>query len=157
MWNRIDKTLGAADIQDITNAMQAIHDKITTSHGLTAEEKRKGGWYLSPKALLFLKQALILAKAKPASFPSLDVAAFERDITLIQQLHNIESQILKLKYIVEDNRRLLIKDSAEQGFYVYNILKVMHDLGIADGQGYEQLKPYLPRTGKKNKVKEPEV
>lgn len=154
MWNRIDKTLTPADIQAINDAVQTIHDKITTGHALTAREKRKGGWYLSSKALLLLEHALTLAKAEPASFPSLDLAAFERDILLIKHIQKIESQIMQLQYLLEDDRRLLMKDSAEQGLYVYNLLKVMSDLGIKEGVGYLQLKPYLPRTGKKGKVKE---
>lgn len=153
MWNRVDKTLSAAEIQSVNDAVQIIHDKISTGYGLTFEERRKGGWYLSPKALLLLEHALVLAKANPSSFPKLDITAFERDILLIRQIQKIESQIMQLQFILEDNRRLLTKDSAEQGFYVYRILKVMHDLGISEGQGYEQLKPYLPRTGKKGKEK----
>ncbi|MES2619827.1 MAG: hypothetical protein V4615_03170 [Bacteroidota bacterium] len=94
---------------------------------------------------------LQLAKAQPASLPSLDVAAFQRDILLIRQIQKIQSQIMQLEYILEDNRRILMKDSTEQGLYVYNIFKVLNDLGVSEGLGYMQLKPYLPRTGKRER------
>ena len=58
--------------------------------------------------------------------------------------------------MLEDTRRLLTQDSAEQGFYVYRTLKVMHDLGVPEGAGYQQMKEYMPRTGKKAKKPEPQ-
>jgi len=94
MHNRIDKTLTSADIQEISDAVTIIHDKISTGAGLTTAEWKKGGWYLSDKSLLFLEEALKQAKLKPANFPSIDLAAFERDVKLIKQLSSIESKIM---------------------------------------------------------------
>lgn len=149
MQNRVDKTLTPTDIQDISDAVKAIHDKISTGRALTPDEQKKGGWYLGPNAIVLLEKTLVQAKLHPANFPSIDIAAFERDITLIKQLRTIESQIKNLQNIANDNRRLLTKDAAEQGFYVYKILKVMYDVGVPDGAVYPQLKPYMPRSGKK--------
>lgn len=149
MWNRIDKTLSPAEIQQIRDAVKTIHDTITTGKALTPDESRKGGWYLSPKARLLLEKTLFFAKQNPLQFPNLDIAAFERDINLIIELNSIESRIKSLQYLVEDNRRLLTKDAAEQGFYVYNILKVLHNSGVGEAYGYSQLKEYMPRSGKK--------
>src|SRR5687768_5174188 len=118
MWNRIDKGLSPADISDIHNAMQNIKVKISTGTSLTTDERKKGGWYLSPKAMLMLEQALTQAKAQPANFPSVDLAAFERDIKLIKQMATIESEIYHLQNLLQDNRRLLTKDASEQGFYI---------------------------------------
>lgn len=153
MFNRVTGTLTSADIQDINNAMALVESKLSFSQGLTPEERKKGGWYLSPNALLLFKAQLVAAKHKPANFPKLDVAEFEKDVTLIEQLAFIENQLLKLLFIVKDTRRLLTKDVAEEGAYVYAMLKVLHDIGIEGGEQFKSLKARMPKTGKKHKPK----
>ncbi len=153
MHNRIDKTLTATDIQDIAVALKAVQAKIVTGMALTTEEMKKGGWYLSEKAVRFVELALGQAKLKPTDFPSVDLAAFERDIKLIKQLMAIENQIRALQGTLEHNRRILMQDTAEQGSYVYNLLKIMHSAGVGNTVGYTLLKPYMPRTGKMGKPK----
>jgi hypothetical protein len=153
MWNRIDASLSEADVQDIQNAFEAIKSKIDFNKALTDGERRKGGWYLSQKALLLLDEELRSAKNDPANFPKLKVAEFERDINLIKQLAFLETQVLALQFLMKDTRRILTKDATEQGSYVYATLKVFHDIGILGGESFKRLQEYMPRSGKRSKTK----
>lgn len=153
MWNRIDASLTDTDIQDIQNAFEAIKSKIDFTKALTIKERRKGGWYLSPNALVLLDEILVAAKMHPANFPKLNVAEFERDVVLIKQMALLESQVLQLQYLLKDTRRLLTKDATEQGSYVYATLKVFHEVGIAGGESYPELKKRMPRSKEKKTKK----
>lgn len=153
MYNRIDAALSPADVQAIHDAFETIKTKINFSKALTGKERKKGGWYLSSNALLLLSELLVQAKFQPANFPKLNVAEFERDVTLIEQLAMLEIQVRHLQYRLEDTRRLLTKDASEQGSYVYAMLKVFYDLGIDGGAIFPKLQERMPRTGKSGKPK----
>ena len=149
MRNRVDATLSPADIQNLKDAFETIKNKIGFRQTLIDKERRKGGWYLSSNALLLAELALSQAKHAPANFPKIDAAEFERDVKLIKELANLESQVLNLQYMLKDTRRMLTVDTTEQCSYVYAMLKIFYEQGIPGGEAFPTLKERMPRSGKK--------
>lgn len=154
MWNRIDHQISAADLQGLKNDIEALSAKFSFAKGLSPSEKQKGGWYLGVKAKQLFEKTLMVAKQTPSYYPLLDVPAFERDIALIQQLHNLSQQLDQLKSKIDNTQRILRKDAAEQSFYVYSQLQIMHQNGIKEGSEYPHVKLLMPRNGKKKLVVE---
>jgi hypothetical protein len=147
MYNRVDTTISPADLQEIHDALAVIHSKMGFVTGLTPKE-RTGGWIRSPKALEFMKRVLREGKEQPANFPAIDMAAFERDLTLITQIQNLESRIADIALQLKDTRIWLSKETSAQAFVVYNFMQIMHRNGIKGAEGVNELKELLPRTGK---------
>lgn len=147
MNNRVDTTISPADLQEIHDALAVIKSKMGFVTGLTKKE-RTGGWIRSPKALEFMKRVLREGKEQPANFPAVDMAAFERDITLITQIQNLESRIQNIADQLKDTRIWLSKEASAQAFVVYKIMQILHRNGIKGGEGVNELQELLPRTGK---------
>ncbi len=87
MHNRLDATLSAAELQQINDAFDLIKSKLAFAYALMPDERRRGDWNLSPKALLLSKEALMVVRAKPSDPQHVDKDTFARDIALIDQLH----------------------------------------------------------------------
>lgn len=152
MYNRVDTIISDADLQDIRDAYAVIKDKMSFLIGLTDEE-RTGGWIRSPKALLFMRSVFMRSKDQPQNFPGVSMAAFEKDLKLIEQIDLLESMNANIARQLKDTRLRLTKEGAEQAMAVYNMMQVFHDSGIPGGEGFKDLQAYLPRTGKKSKPK----
>jgi hypothetical protein len=152
MWNRIDTTINAADWQDLKNLFDTLKSKLNFMVGLTGKE-RTGGWIRSPKALIFMQRVLSLAKGQPLNFPAVDMAALERDLQLIRQIEELESQTANIARQLKDTRLHLTKEAAGQAMLVYNIMQAMHHSGVPGAEGFKELQEYLPRTGKPGRPK----
>jgi len=147
MWNRIESSITNTDIADIKAAVETLIAKLPNK-GLTIDEWKKGGWALSKKRELFYKAALSVAKLRPADFPALDLAAFERDIKFMDDLEEIKMHLRRLESHAEGVRRWAVKDVSEQSRYVYKTVKVFDELGVDGGYAHKRLKNYMPRAKK---------
>lgn len=156
MWNRIDATISPADWQDLKDSFAALKHKLNFMVGLTPKE-RTGGWIRSAKAVVFMQKVLGYSKEQPLNFPAVDMAAFERDLKLIEQIDELESLTANIARQLKDTRLHLAKETAAQAMLIYNIMQLMHDNGIAGGEGYKELQQYLPRTGKPGRPKATEL
>lgn len=153
MHNRIDTVLSAADLQEIHNAFQVIKSKLGFMVGLT-EKERTGGWIRSPKALEFMKRVLREGKQQPANFPAIDMAAFEKDILLIEQIINLEARTADIAMQLKDTRIYLSGEAASQALVIYNVMQILHKKGLKGGEGFKELQELMPRTGKGGRPKE---
>jgi hypothetical protein len=147
MWNRIEGSITPADIADIKAAAETLIAKLPEL-GLTTDEWKKGGWALSKKRVIFFKDALSMAKNRPADFPKIDVAAFERDVNFMDDLEKIKTLIRRLESHVEGVRRWTAKDVSEQSRYVYKTIKLFDELGVDGGFAHKRMKNYMPRSKK---------
>ena len=152
MWNRIDTTINPADWQDLKDLFTALKNKLNFMVGLSPKE-RTGGWIRSAKAVVFMQRVLGYSKGQPLNFPAVDMAAFERDLVLIEQLNELESLTANIARQLKDTRLHLTKETAAQAMLIYNMMQIMHDNGIAGGEGFKELQQYLPRTGKAGRPK----
>lgn len=150
MNEKIDKVITPADIANLKAAVDVLHSKLE-GVGLTAKELKKGGWTLSKKSELLFKDTLQMAKLKPADYPKLDVAAFERDIKLLESISYLQSVVKLAETLVEHAHRRAVKDASEQSMYVYNTIKVYHQIGALGGEAYKRLREFMPRTKKQEK------
>jgi hypothetical protein len=149
MNEKIDKVITPTDIANLKSAVDALGTKLD-GVGLTAKELRKGGWFLSKKSELLFKDTLRIAKQRPADFPKLDVAAFERDVQLLDAISNLQTQIRLAETLVEHAHRRAVKDASEQSLYVYNTIRVYYQIGALGGEMYKRLKEFMPRTKKQD-------
>jgi hypothetical protein len=153
MWNRVEASITDADIAAFKTAVNDLIAKLPRL-GLTTKEWKKGGWSLSKKRQLLFKDTLAMAKFRPADFPKIDVAAFERDVKFMDDLESIQNDIRRVESHVEGVRRWTAKDVSEQSRYVYITIKLFNDLGVDGGFSHSRLKAFMPRS--KNKGGETE-
>jgi len=151
MWNRISKTLTLAELQSLTDAVAQLKTDLSFTKALTADERRRGGWNATDKAKLLMTNTLSTAKQfTSTTFPNLDVAEFEADLILLNQLEKLDHQLIALRYSVGDTLKVLRKDLSEQSRYTYSIVKIMHKMGVGDaGYAYDRLSEFMPGKGKR--------
>ena len=152
MWNRIEGSLTDADIDAFETTVLNLIAQLPKM-GLTTNEWKKGGWSLSKKRQLLFKDTLTLAKNRPADFPKIDVAAFERDVAFLEKLSKLQIHLRRLESHVEGVRRWTAKDVSEQSRYVYNTIKLFNDLGVDGGFAHRRLKASMPRTKNKEALR----
>jgi len=145
MWNRVERTLTDADKTDLKTAFETFITKLPQL-GLTPDEKRKGGWSQTKKSVLMYRESLVMAKQRPAEFPLIDVAAFERDVKLMDDLHELEMEAVRLASMINAVRRWTIKDVSEQSRYVYRNIKTKNDFGGGEDVAHNRLKKFMPRS-----------
>ena len=149
MNDNIDKVITPADIANLKNAVDALKAKLE-GVGVTPKNMKKGGWTLSKKSELLFKDTLRIAKLMPSDFPKLDVAAFERDLQLLDAISNLQTQIRLAETLVEHAHRRAVKDASEHSLYVYNTIRVYYQIGALGGEMYKRLKEFMPRTKKQD-------
>lgn len=154
MQQKSDKSLSVAELQTLQDSIAQLNAQLSFAIGLSTTESRKGGWYLSKNARELARQTLLIAKQTPTYYPLIDIAAFERDVTFLMQLHAIAPQIDQLKSKIDSTQRILQKETSDQAFYVYNQLQLMYDNGISVSDAFHKLKQLMPRSGKKKQKKE---
>jgi hypothetical protein len=122
-YANIDATVSGAALREIAVALATINEKLPFLVLLSAEE-RKSLFKMGDKSVAFVEEALMAAKNYPEAIPAtLDVSAFEKDMTLAKQLGEIEMLLTTLLTKVSDTRIAAGSEAISSAAQVYQQLK----------------------------------
>lgn len=154
--NKISATLTDADKTTIIASIKAAKAKLPFLISLTMEE-RKRERKMASKSVDYVKQALRGAQTFPQQMRGdFDTAEFAKDVTLINQLWDIRTELMGLVEQLDDTIMAAGADAMQAADDVYNTLKVAakNNTGVKTildeiGKYYEgQKKPRTPKPPK---------
>ncbi len=155
MHNIIDAQLSEADKTAIKAALQIITDKLPFLQGASADSNKNKGWVMSVKARIFCDKLMnTTSQLQPYLSPSTDIAAYQRDCTLKNDIHQILSSINALQGAVENTYAVLQTETAQQGLYIYKQLKIASAMGEGNKDLVAELQTLMPGNGKRKKKEE---
>jgi hypothetical protein len=122
-YNNISENLSTGDYNQIINRINAIKAALPFLVNLTADERRSG-LKMGDKSLAFVSKCLEYASAHPNLVPPyLNVAEFQKDHDLREQLLHIIRELNTLVEAVDDTILALGKEEFEQALIFYNSVK----------------------------------
>lgn len=155
MHNIIDAQLSDADKAEIAAAVQVIKDKLPFLQGASDASNKNKGWVMSVKARVFCDKLMNnSSQLSPYLSPSTDLAAYQRDCALKNDIHQILISINALQGTVENTYAVLQTETAQQGLYIYKQLKIASTVGEGNKNFVAELQALMPGNGKRKKKEE---
>lgn len=122
-YQNISATLSETDLQAIRTSIESIKTKLPFLITLLPEERRKMV-KLTTNGPDFLNKVMTALKDNPEIVPgTFDLPEFEKDVKLLLQLVEIQSQLNVLSSAVNDTIMALGAESMTTGNRGYNLLK----------------------------------
>lgn len=152
MWNRIDHNITQADKATIQANLNQIKSVLSFLIAQTPKDRKRAGWTASSKGHELAKRALAHGKQNAQLLsPQINLIALEKDTTLVTDLNTIESMLENLLQNVRDTRLWVQNEASQQGMLIYKLLQIANKNGFGAEEAINDMKPYMPRTGRKKK------
>jgi hypothetical protein len=151
--NRISATLSDADRDLIIDGIKTIKNKLPFMIDLSPEERRTFA-KMGDKSRTFVEKAAQAGAQNASLLPAaFDMAEYEKDAALYQQLSEIDPMLTQLHEKFNDTLLALGSDLYTEGLAVYTYLKVagkgeaLDELRAELGQRFKHAaKPKVPKT-----------
>jgi hypothetical protein len=147
--NKINVVLAAADITAINTSIATILSKIPANTTLT-DEQRLSYNAINVSNKVFAEDCLSEAQLNGAGIlPGfVNLAHMQNDLTVFNQLDQIESALNNALQRVADAKRIAGHEGYGQANVIYNAFKTANDNGIANGKSaVEKLKARYEAQG----------
>ncbi len=153
--NQISATLQQQEVDNLRNQVQSIRAMLPFLVNLTAEERRTYP-KMGDKTLAFVTKALEYARDNYHLVPPyLNVSEFEKDMTLVQQLHSILRPLRSLLESLDDTAMLAGSESYSAALTFYQSVKLAKSMNVPGIDSiYEDLQARFPGRGQGQSVEE---
>jgi hypothetical protein len=116
-------TLSTEDVQEITNAIAAINQKMPFLIHLSADERRRR-YKMGDKSLAFVNNSITAAQTNPDILPSsFNLDELRRDYQLAASLTEIQLQLSQLAEKVDDTLLAVGSDAMSGSLTIYDYVK----------------------------------
>ncbi len=153
--NQVSATLQQQEVDNLRNQVQSIRAMLPFLVNLTAEERRKYP-KMGDKTLAFVTKALEYARDNQHLVPPyLNVAEFEKDMTLVQQLNSILRPLRSLLESLDDTVMLAGSESYSAALTFYQSVKLAKSMNVPGiSTIYEDLQARFPGRGPGQPIEE---
>lgn len=147
--NRINQTLTAADLHDISTAISTIQSKLPFLLALT-EEERGALLGLDVSNKVFADEALEEITHNGSMMPPfINVTNLQNDLILFEQLSTLESTLSNLLLNISDTKRVAGHEAYAVALTAYNLYSMASGAGILGAkQSYDRLKVRFAGQGR---------
>lgn len=148
--NLISAEISAATLAEIRTAIETIRTKLPFLVNLTMEE-RQAYAKMGDKTVAFVSKALSYAKENPTLCPPyLNVAEFEKDMQLVEQLDAVLRPLRAVVEGVDDSTMLAGSEAYAAALIFYNSVKMAAKMNVPGTDSiYEDLSARFPGRGTK--------
>ncbi len=146
--NQISATLSPKDMEEIMKALGVIQRKLPFLINMTFDERRTH-LKMGDRSLPFVDKSLDYSQTNEHLVPPfLNVAEFDKDMTLVTQLTQIERPLLSLAEGISDTKLRAGSEAYSAALLFYQAVKLAAQMNIPGVKSiYEDLRARFPSRG----------